>query len=357
MDSAGNAFVSGLSSSANFPVTAGVYAGKLPDSGQGVFVAKLNASGTALIYSTFLGPEDVNDVRVRIDNNGNAYVLGFDANPGYPITPGAFQTSRSEPPWEGASTNGLVAFLTKLNAAGTALVYSTYFTGAGRFDVDSAGNAYVAGQANSGFPVTRGALQRCLTIYADTFVAQLGPGGALQAASYLGIGSGGYSRALAAGPNGKVYLAAYIDSLQIPGTSGSVPDSVYAVELTIADPNKVDAPCLTLQVENGASFQVSSAVPGELATLSGVGLGPATGVSYTTGCDWTDPEAVGWCPGLLRRTTRASLVRSIQPDKPAGTLGTRNWRIDSNQSGICRCLNEIVFLNRRKLRSRDFSTK
>ena len=162
VDAAGNAYVTGLTGSTNFPTTPGAF----QTAKQGfynVFVTKLNPAGTApLIYSTYLGGS-TSDIAtgIAVDTAGSAYVTGYAFSSNFPTTPGAFQTI-----YQG---NG-DAFVTKLNPAGSApLVYSTYLGGSG-FDygngiaVDAAGNAYVTGYTGStNFPTTPGAFQSALS--------------------------------------------------------------------------------------------------------------------------------------------------------------------------------------------------
>jgi hypothetical protein len=136
----------------------------------------LNPTGTALIYSTYLGGSAN---AIAVDATGNAYITGTDGNVAV-TTPGAFQTS---------PVDGKDAFVTKLNPAGTALVYST-FLGTGRTDdhgtnrvangvaVDATGNAYVTGttDADSVFPTTPGVIQPAFVGNGnDSFVARISP--------------------------------------------------------------------------------------------------------------------------------------------------------------------------------------
>jgi len=179
LDAAGNAYVAGTAGSADFPVTSGAFQTKnLAAKKYGVagFITKFNATGNALIYSTFLGgalsgnqygPAD-GVKAIAVDNSGSAYVTGSATSIDFPVTGGAFQTKNAS-----AATNGGNAFVTKLNPEGTAIDYSTYLGGRGftKFDeygdlgmaiaVDRSGYAYVAGQSYSpDFPVTGEALQR-----------------------------------------------------------------------------------------------------------------------------------------------------------------------------------------------------
>jgi uncharacterized repeat protein (TIGR01451 family) len=162
VDSQGSAYVTGLTYSADFPTENPIYPPELTGNPYEVFVTKFNATGTALVYSTYLGgvgPSDeasANDIAV--DGEFNAYVGGTtDAND-FPVNAGAFQTicggnwnpeTLQQIPGCGPGT-GSSAFLTKINPAGSSIVYSTFLGGDDVSSitgvaVDSAGEAYVTG--------------------------------------------------------------------------------------------------------------------------------------------------------------------------------------------------------------------
>ena len=194
VDAAGNVYVTGETESGNFPTTAGAF--DTTDSGGDAFVAKLNASGSGLVYSTYLGGSGRNlGYGIAVDAAGNAYVTGWTDCSDFPTTAGAFDTTYS-----GSRYN---AFVAKLNASGSGLVYSTYLGGSGRdqglsIAVDAAGNAYVTGQTESSdFPTTAGAFDTTYQGGDDAFVAKLNASGSgLVYSTYLG-GSGidrGYER-------------------------------------------------------------------------------------------------------------------------------------------------------------------
>ncbi len=151
VDGAGNAYITGPGGY-DFPTTLNAFQSVYGGGNANVFVTKLNAAGTALVYSTYLGGGGYDyGVGIAADANGNAYVTGA-ASTDFPTTPGAFQTT------------GPGAFVTKLNATGSSLIYSTYLTGgsAASLTVDISGDAYVTGLAGPSFPVTPGAFQ---TVY------------------------------------------------------------------------------------------------------------------------------------------------------------------------------------------------
>lgn len=189
INSAGNAYVTGYTGSSNFPTTVGVFQStKHSASGSDVFVTQLNTTGSALVYSTYLGGSDQNTSNsngqignsIAVDGSGNAYVSGTTLSSTFPVTAGAFQRTFGG---AGDFPTGDV-FVTKLNTTGTALVYSTYLGGSddedvgshGDMTIDSAGNAYVTGDSmSSNFPTTAGAFNSPGSC--GPFLAKLNAGG------------------------------------------------------------------------------------------------------------------------------------------------------------------------------------
>jgi hypothetical protein len=163
VDATGHAYVTGITGSRDFLTTLGAFktsCGDEPPFCSDAFVTKLNADGTDLVYSTYLGGSGDDEARgIAVDATRRAYVTGMTGSRDFPTTPGAFQTSCGEqPPFSCRD-----AFVTKLNADGTDLVYSTYLGGigpesVGGIAVDASGNTYVAGStfAASSFPTTPG---------------------------------------------------------------------------------------------------------------------------------------------------------------------------------------------------------
>ena len=187
LDSAGNTYLTGTTTGTSFPVTPGAFQAK-NSGGTDAFVTKLNATGTDLLYSTYLGGGTQSDrgFGIDVDAAGNAYVTGQTQSAAFPVTAGAFDVSYN---------GGEDAFVTKLNATGTALVYSTFLGGnlqdAGRsIALDSGNNAYVTGQTRAAnFPV-KNSLQ-LKTSTAEIFLTKLNPAGsALLYSTFLGAGDG-----------------------------------------------------------------------------------------------------------------------------------------------------------------------
>lgn len=184
VDSQGNACVTGITRAADFPTTPGAFDTSF-NGRNDYFVTKFNPAGSALVYSTYLGgrldESGVSDIAV--DADGNAWVTGTTESPDYPTTPGAFDTTCGT---DGqcnplGSSNLSDVVVTKLNPAGSALVYSTFlggrFADKGRaIQVDAAGHAYVTGEGPPDFPTTPGAFKTTsLTI--DGFVTKFNPAG------------------------------------------------------------------------------------------------------------------------------------------------------------------------------------
>lgn len=192
VDAAGNAYVTGSTSSPSFPVTAGAYQSHIGGQLDTAFVTELSSDGSRLVYSTFLGGTTTDSGnQIKVDARRSAYVFGHTGSRDFPITPGAFQSNITGAVWSPGDFQP--PFVAKLSADGTALEYATYFGGATALDVDSNGNAYILGQASAGFTVTSGAFQRCMNGGGvDLFAAQLTTDGKLAGATYLG-GSGSES--------------------------------------------------------------------------------------------------------------------------------------------------------------------
>jgi hypothetical protein len=175
LDSAGDAYVAGGTNSADFPTTPGAFDTVLNDSE--AFVTKINATGSALVFSTFVGGSASEGASsIALGAGSNIYITGGTSSVDFPMTPGAF-----DPQFNGGVAD---AFVAGLNANGSALIYSTFLGGQnseGGFDLalDAAGGIYVTGQTMSpDFPTTPGAVDRIwngdpLIFWADAFVAKL----------------------------------------------------------------------------------------------------------------------------------------------------------------------------------------
>ena len=222
VDSSGNAYVTGYTDSPDFP-TANPPAdcGNCGSYSNGAFVAKLNPAGSALVYVTFLGPATPSGVAV--DAAGNAYLTGSTNSTDFP-TVSPFQATCGT-----CSQGNPTSFVAKLNAAGSALVYSTYLGGSGYDEgqaiaVDAAGNAYVTGMTTSNdFPTVNPIQANCDDcgirnyIYCDAFVSKLNPNGsALIYSTYLGGSGYDIGQGIAVDAAGNAYVMGWTLSTDFP---------------------------------------------------------------------------------------------------------------------------------------------
>ncbi|MBV9396671.1 MAG: SBBP repeat-containing protein [Bryobacterales bacterium] len=205
VDSAGNAYITGITDSYDFPVSAGALQARSASPGlQDAFVAKVNAAGT-LVYATYLGGSS-NDAGygIAVDQYGAAFVTGATSSQNFPVTYNAPQLV------EAGISN---CFIAKLDPGGATLTYATFLGGRGidlcrGIALDGAGNAFVTGITNSSnFPVT-GAINTALSGSSDAFLAKLSPAGDRWLFStYIGGESVDEGNAVTIGPNGLVYVA------------------------------------------------------------------------------------------------------------------------------------------------------
>jgi hypothetical protein len=218
VDAAGQAYVTGVTSSRNFPTINALR----PSHGGGffdAFVAKLNSAGNQFLYSTYLGGtgED-RGLRIAVDAGGNAYVTGDTDSTDFPTAS----------PLQPSNNGGSDAFIAKLNAAGSALVYSTYL-GGGMIDggtgiaVDPGGIAYVTGfTASPDFPLTAPTQQSFGGGAFDAFVAVLNPAGsAAFYSSYIGGGGIDSGFSVASDAQGGIYIMGQTNSKDLPVSSAS----------------------------------------------------------------------------------------------------------------------------------------
>jgi hypothetical protein len=213
VDSAGNVYVAGTTLSAGFP-TVNPFQATNHGSQEG-FVTKINAAGTALVYSTYLGGTDADNVAgIAVDSAGNVYLTGFTQSTNFP-TANAIQAT-----FRGGAQD---AFVTKLNAAGSALVYSTYLGGSGGeagagIAVDGAGNVYTTGYTGSANFPTANALQATLRGGGDAYVTKINAAGsAFVYSTYLGGSTGGeQGSSIKVDAAGNVYLTGTTSSTNFP---------------------------------------------------------------------------------------------------------------------------------------------
>jgi hypothetical protein len=211
VDSSGNAYVTGGTLSTNFPTKNPLQAANA--GGEDAFVTKLNPTGSALVYSTYLGGSlDDSGRGIALDSAKNAYVAGGTFSTNFP----------TKNPLQAANAGGEDAFVTKLNPTGNALIYSTYLGGSGDEEclgiaLDSVRNAYVTGNTLSpNFP-TKNPVQAANGGLEDAFVTKLSPtGSALVYSTYLGGSLDDVGQGIAVDSSGNAYVTGSTDSTNFP---------------------------------------------------------------------------------------------------------------------------------------------
>jgi hypothetical protein len=211
-DSSGNIIVVGYTQSSNFPVTTGSYGGV-----EDAFVTKLSNDGSTLLYSVYLGGNQLDAaVAVAVDSAGDAYVTGDTRSANFPTTRGAFQTKLS------GFRN---AFVTKLDPNGL-IIYSTFYGGSVVEDgngiaVDSLGDAIVGGQTQSNNLPLMNPAQSVFGGISDGFIASFNPAGSgLNYATYIGGSDIDAGFGTAVDPAGNAYVVGRTDSSDFPVTPG-----------------------------------------------------------------------------------------------------------------------------------------
>jgi uncharacterized repeat protein (TIGR01451 family) len=337
VDSAGNAYVTGrTASSADFPLQNPLQ----PGYGGGqfdAFVTELNATATALIYSTYLGDSGLDQgYGIALDSVGNAYVTGQTYSSNFP-TMNAYQTSNA---------GGSDAFVAEVSATGSSLVYSTYFGGSGDdvgsgIAVDSSGITYLTGRTSTtvGFPTTPDAVQPAFGGGPnDAFIAKIDPSrsglASLVYSSYLGgsgdedmpaIGvAGNPSGAIAVDASGNAYITGNTASTDFPlanpyqTTYGGGISDAFVARLS----GSTASPDFTVSA-TPASVTVS---PGGAAAYT-VTVGPSSG--FTGSIDlsiagFPDASAAGFNPPTIAITDTnpqmSTLTVNTSSSTPSGTF-------------------------------------
>jgi len=214
VDSTGAAYVTGLTESPDFPVRNALY-GSLNGS-EDAFVTKFSPGGSALVYSTYLGGSGSDyALSIAVDSGNNAYIAGSSESSDFPTTSGAYQTA----------AGGSCSFVAKLNAAGTALTWSTYFgqscsAQTTAIAIDSQQAVYVTGAAFPGLPVTAGAPQQAFGGGEhDAFIAKFDSGGdSLVYCTYLGGSQIDTGTSIAVNSSGDAYATGLTQSSDFPTT-------------------------------------------------------------------------------------------------------------------------------------------
>lgn len=327
VDSQGAAYVAGQTFSTDFPTTPGALQTMGGGEFEDAFVAKLNPDGSALAFSAYLGGTHSDVARgIAVDAQTNVYVTGTTLSTDFPVKTGSLSTTNAN---GGAYES---AFVTKLNPAGSAILYSTYLGASGTerasaITVDRAGNAYVTGSTtSSNFPVTAG---KCQTGYAgkdDVFVTKINAvGTAIVYSAVLGGSGDDRGNGIALDLSGNAWVTGQTVSGDFPTSQdalygayahgyGGASDAFIA---RIEDRPSLVEPCLpATAVRNAASFLPGPVAPGEIITIFGAGLGPAVLAGLTL-------DSAGAVSRLLAET------RVLVDGNPVPILYTRSDQLSA----------------------------
>jgi len=284
VDGAGNAYVTGTTQSdqTTFPVVRGpdVTFNGITDA----FVAKVNAAGTALLFAGYIGGASYdNGYDVAVDQAENAYIVGVTESnqTTFPVLGGLDATHNGDRD----------TFVTKVNAAGTALLYAGYIGGTADDDgkgiaVDGAGNVYVTGGTDSSqttFPVLGGPDETYNGGIFDAFIAKVNATGtALLYAGYIGGSSTDVGHDIAVDTAGNVYISGFTNSSQTTFPVLGGPDVTYngSTDAFVAKVNATGTALLYAGYIGGADFDASHSI-----ALDGAGnvyLAGATFSNQTT---------------------------------------------------------------------------
>jgi len=308
VDAAGNAYIAG-STGAGFPVTQGAFMTTLPAGATSAgFVIKLNATGTAALYSTYLGGagqgrySQSEGIRaIAADSAGNAYVAGSTSSTGFPTTPGAYLTADPSTSYTG--------FVSKLNPSGSALLSSTYLGGSGQDVINSLilaanGDVVLAGTtSSSNFPTTPGALEQ--TFYPEAtqegFIAQFNPSlSSVLYSTLSGVPGGTVNNfgldAVAGDGQNYIYAAGHTLLPFYPTTTGTTPSANLPSFLTRIDLSSATA-C------GNVSLSANS------ATVPSAGGSGSFSVTAIAGCPWTlaPTQLTGTSSDFVTLTTGAQV--------------------------------------------------
>ncbi|MGD0125635.1 MAG: SBBP repeat-containing protein [Terriglobia bacterium] len=346
LDASGNAYLTGLTESADFP-TANPLQATL-NGPANAFVAELNPAGSALVYSTFLGGSgsDLGNA-IAVDSSGSAYVTGFTGSANFPTVNPLQATNKAAPP---LSQN---AFVSKLNPAGGALVYSTYLGGsvsdaAFGIAVDASENAYVAGNTSSkDFPTVnpvqatnKSAGWEGFTA-TTAFVAELNAGGsALVYSTYLGGSFPDQANAIAVDTSGNAYVTGQTLSFDFPTVNPFEPANRNAQPpgptAFVAELSPGPAPALSFSpsVLNVASVPVNTTSAQQIVTVTNLGNAPLTLTGITATGDFTVVTAASTCLYVVQTVApEATCTIAITFTSPTPSLSTGTLTVTDNAPG------------------------
>jgi hypothetical protein len=220
VDNNGNAYVTGVTNSDDFPVEKAIFPVN-PFWHSSAFITKISASGTEIIYSTYIGGSGTYNWSngIALDSMGNAYITGWTSSNDFPTKNPLF------PSYSGSND----AFITKISADGSELIYSTYLGGtdediAKGIAVDNSGSACITGYTCSlDFPLSENPLGQRKGLR-DAFITKINfDGTSLTFSTYLGGALNEEGSGISIDNNGNIYITGYTESFDFPISNALFP--------------------------------------------------------------------------------------------------------------------------------------
>lgn len=300
VDGNGNAYIAGSTFTTDFPVAGAAFAGyKANREG---FIAKLNATGTALIYSTYIGGSNSDELRgIAADSTGAAWAVGNTTSTDFPLL-SAYQSTLG---------GGTDAVAVKLSPTGS-LVYST-FLGGPNFDsanavaVDPFGNAYVTGEAAAGFPTTAGVYQTSSPGGSNAFVTEFGNNNALLWSTFVGGTSYDIANGIAVDNFGNSYIAGRTYSTSFPNAppGGAQPATRGDSEAFVAKLNLLGSGLLYFTFLGGSQYDQANAIAVDPASGIAVVAGQTLSTDLSTTASVVQPGHAGANDGFVAKLNAA----------------------------------------------------
>ncbi|HEV3333760.1 MAG TPA: DUF4082 domain-containing protein [Bryobacteraceae bacterium] len=332
IDNWGNAYVAGDTTSSNFPASGLQRTNK---GAQDAFVAKVSADGSRLVYSTYLGGNSIDHgAAIAVDGNGSAYVTGSTFSTDFP-------TSSA---WQPSNAGGQDAFVSRLSADGNSLLYSTYLGGSGgtvaypegglAIAVDGSDNAYVTGVTSSqNFPIFN-PLQSYLMGTTDVFVGKFTASGTLSYCTYLGGSGQEVGTSIAVDSAGDAYVAGYGYSTDLPVTADALQKN---------NGGDYDAFIAKLNASGNSLLYLSYLGGNGSDAATGLALDPAGDIfvaGWTLSTNFpilnayqaTNPSNYGAFVTKLSSSTKLPITVSVTPNSGSGAVQVFSFQV-SDPSG------------------------
>jgi hypothetical protein len=323
VDSTGNAYIVGATGASDFPTTSGAFQKTLNGTTGNAFVTKLNATGTALVFSTYLGGSGSSGKfdsasGVAVDGSGNVYITGVTPSTDFPIkTQSAYQVVNNGTPGN--------CFFTKLDPTGSTLLYSTYLGGSGNdactaIALDSNGNAYLTGTATSTvFPVTPGmAIQTAGQSSGLAFVSRIDTSlsgtNSLVYSTLLGGTSANFGTGIAVDAGFNAYITGQTTSTDFPVKSGAFQSTLKgtAGNAFVSQIDTTTANNLVYSTYLGGTS--TGAGSGDIGTA--IALGPSSNVFVTGNTKATDfPVTAGVLQTTPKNANSTTFVARLDTTK------------------------------------------